>query len=344
MKAFFSKRQLKLCYVPVPEGYPQSQTHVGVFPVEKRLLMTTSPYPNYKRPLWFVYFMAVIRKITCGHYGNLIRSEYYENPCIYVSSDGVSFKLLQSRPLMECPDAYYGLPAFNSDPDLFVENNMIYILNRSIFRTKLTPDRKRDEYKIRIYLIEGILDDGRFKYISTRLFKETSELIVSPCLIKYQGEFLFVALWSNCYNDGESFEGLKYIKSSSIDGLYANEKWNAIKVNTDKWIPWHMSLFRHDGRLYSIVACVERGKPHRCWQMLGEFSKDLTEMRLYNIPLTDYRSYRGSAYVTKQGDFKLYTPTVHEAIKGGNSVDGREVLLAHYNFEKLLNELRNYTI
>ena len=338
----FKKQDFIVCHVPVPKGYPPSQTHVGVYPTNRLLLLSSSPFPNVRHSKWRDYLHVVLRKMTKGLLGNQTKAESFENPCIYSSKDGVYFNLMQSRPLMEAPDAYYGLPAFNSDPDIFVENDTVYVLNRVVFRTKMTPGRHRDEYVIRIYLIKGLLDEGRFKLISISLFKDTTDLIVSPCLTKYKGDYVYTSLWTNCYNDGESFEGLKFIKAPLFGELYDNEDWHEVSVNTDKWAPWHMSVFVHNDRAYSIIACIERGKPHRCWQMLGEFSEDLSSLRVFQTPLTDYKSYRGAAYVDGEGEFFLYNTTVNEQIKGGRSVDGREVIMAHMPFEKLLSELKEF--
>ena len=99
--------------------------------------------------------------------------------------------------------------------------------------------------------------------------------------------------------------------------------------------PWHISLFQYDEVMYAIIACVRQGESHRCWQVLGEFSKDLSMLTIYQTPLTDYKSYRCSAYVDKTGEFLLYTSTVGENINGGESVDGREILFAHVKFSEL---------
>lgn len=339
-KPIFSKREFTLCHVPAPKGYPQSQTHAGVWHLGDSVLMTCSPYPNIKRKKWVEYLRIALRKASFGHLCRCIRGEFYENPCIYSSFDGITFNLMQSRPLMESPDAYYGLPAFNSDPDLFVDGVNVYVLNRCIFRTKLTPGRYRDEYMIRLYLIMGLLDEGRFKYISTNLIKESSELSVSPCITKYNGKYILLQLYTNCYNDGENFEGLRYIESETIEGLKDSSKWSSIRVKSDNYIPWHMSVFLYKERLYAIVACVRRGQGHRCWQMLGEFNDELSELTIYQTPLTDYKSYRGSAYVNDKGVFYLYNTTVYERIKGSNSVDGRDVLMARIPFDELMKSLR----
>lgn len=339
MNIIFNRFDFKLCNIPTPRSYPQSQTHTGVQKVGDIVLLTSSPFPSVVRERFELYLRAALYKVSFGLFCKSIRGESYENPFIYSSIDGLDFTLMQSRPLMEKPDPYYGLPAFNSDPDLFVEGKDIYVLNRVIYRTKLTPERKHDDYEIRIFLIKGVLDEGRFKYYSTTLLKETTDLIVSPCITKYRGRYLYMSLWTNCYNDGVSFEGLRFVSADTVDGLAKTENWSSVEVIMDKWIPWHMSVFSYKDRLFSIVACIEKGYPHRCWQMLGEFSEDLTKMNIYPNPLTDYNSYRGAAYVDEKGDFVLYTTTVGEKIKGGRSCDGREVLMAKMNFESLLKRV-----
>lgn len=340
MDIVFLKSDFKLCDVPVPKGYPQSQTHAGVAKAGNLVLLSSSPFPSMAPSKWHSYLQAAIRKLSGGRLWNKGRAESYENPCVYSSKDGIIFSLMQSRPLMESPDAYYGLPAYNSDPDLYVEGDEIYLLNRAIFRTKLTPGKHRDNYDIRIYLIKGILDKGRFKYISTRLIIETTDLIVSPCLVRHRGNYIFTSLWTNCYNDGESFDGLRFLSSESIDGLFEREQWHTVEVDTKRWIPWHMSIFSYQDKLYAIVACVERGKGgHRCWQMLGSFDSDLRQLKIYKTPLTDYKSYRGAAYVDNKGDFYLYSTTVHEKIKGSKAVDGRDIILASMPFMELLKKL-----
>ena len=101
-----------------------------------------------------------------------------------------------------------------------------------------------------------------------------------------------------------------------------------------------MSVFQYQNRLYAIIACVKKGEGHRCWQMFGDFDEDLTSLTIYNTPLTDYKSYRGAACVTPEGEFVLYSTTVHEQIKGSKAVDGRDVIMAHMPFKQLLETLR----
>ena len=338
----FSKTDFTVCAVPVPRGYPQSQTHVGAFLNEEdRVFLTSSPFPCRKESLLYIYFKAIMRKLTRGVLFPIIPGETYENPLLYIQVDNsfCDFKLMQSRPLMEQPDPYYGLPSFNSDPDLFIEGNRIFVINRSIFRTRLTPGMNRDDYVIRHYLIQGIIDKDKFKYFSTELFYESDVLSVSPCLTKYKESYVYTNLYTNCYNDGSSFDGLKYKKGNTLKATLSSDVWYDVVVDTTNYIPWHMSLFVYKGKLYSIVCCIKRGFDHYCYQMLGVFNDNLSNLFIYEHPLTNYNSYRGSAFVSSDGIFHLYSTTVNEKIKDGNSIDGREVIYASMPFDSLLNKL-----
>ena len=114
-----------------------------------------------------------------------------------------------------------------------------------------------------------------------------------------------------------------------------------VAVESGHLLPWHMSLFSYDDKLYTIIACVEKGdKSKKIWQMFGEFSDDLSKLIVFPRPLTDYNSYRGAALVNEQGIFILYSTTVHEHILGSKSVDGRDVVMAHMPFTDLCREIK----
>ena len=335
MKAVFDIKDLLLCHVSVPAGYPQSQTHVGVSTVKDGVLLTSTPYPSRRLPKYKAYLRALISKLTFKRVCKGYRGEAYENPCLYVSSDKPfnSFKLVCDKPLMDTPDTlYYGQPAYNSDPDLYVEGNMIYILNRSYYRKSL--DNK--DIEIRLYLIKGELADKHFKLIGIDLFKNTCDPFVSPCLTMFDNKYVLFYILSGSYNDGCSFEGITYVAAESIDDLKNAEDWRNIHIDCDGLLLWHMSVFQYQGKLYAIIACVKKGFPKMCYQMLGEFNRDLSRLKIFKKPLVAIPSYRGAAYVDKDGIFHLYTTTDANGWKGGSSVDGREILLASMPFNELI--------
>ena len=347
MNTIFKRNDFLLCKVPVIEGYKQSQTHAGIAIHAGDVYLTTSPYPNCKQPQWKVYGKAALNKLHLGMLINTRPAEQFENPCLYIgydkSKEGIpcKFKLLQSTPLMPPPDPYYGLPAFNSDPDIYIEDNEIHILNRVVYRVEMHPNQHVKKYNVRLFHIYGDIDEKRFKYKGTELLHETDQLFISPCMTKFNGKYLLTQLDTNAYNDGHTFQGLYIAKGQDIsDFKQQNLEWKKVEIESNGMLPWHMSLFQNEGILYTIMACIEKGKGHRCWQMLGVFNKELTELKICKTPLTDYKSYRGAAYVSNTGEFVLYNTTVGEKLPGGKSIDGREVITAHMPFGKLMDRIK----
>lgn len=337
----FKRSDFVLCHVPVPEGYPQSQTHAGVGVLSNgQYVLTSSPFPAVKYNILIAYMRAGIRRLTKGKFFKH-PGEYYENPCIYVgdptnASPPSSFRLAQSTPLMNPVDPVFGYPSFNSDPDLYIEDDSIYILNRSIYRRG-----GKYNYFMRLFLINGRIENSFFLQNSTILFREGTDIVGSQCLIKFDGQYLMTDIMSNSYNDGVTWNGIRFIKGKRIEDLKSICDWNMVEVvNNGDFLPWHMSLFSCNNVLYTIIACVRKGMDHRCWQLLGEFSNDLSRLFIYQKPLTDYNSYRGAAIVCEDGNFILYNTTVGEKIKGGKSVDGREIVMAQMPFSELLDLLR----
>ena len=335
MKIIFCREEFVLCDLPVPNGYPQSQTHCGIVNCNDMFYMTTSPYPNPKRPLWLRYLDAAISKITFNSLNIFYNGEDYENPMLYQSvgftEQGIpiKFKLVKGSPLMNKPIDVYGFGSFCSDPDLSVVNDVLYVLNRT---TNRGNSEQRQPGETLVHLIKGTVKEGEFIEIEKQvLFKEAYK---SPCLINFMDRFVYFCLDTNSYNDGSPCKALLFRESSDLT-QWSNP--SPIIIDKGNYEPWHMSVFLYKGRLYAIIACVQRGDSHRCWQMLGEFSDDLSSLKIYQTPLTDYKSYRGSALVRDDGEFILYNTTVGENIMAGKSVDGRDVIMAHMPFDKLLS-------
>lgn len=335
-KPLFDKKDFVLCEVPVPKGYPQSQTHAGVYQYKGNLYLTTSPYPLIKHSRWYYYLIAIFEKLHLGLFLRAIDADKYENPLLYVAEDGSKskFRLMQDRPLMETPVAYYNMPAYNSDPDLFIENDTFYVLNRSYFRKQLQKGKVGCD--VWLYLIRGKLDNDKFKLDSTTLLKEWDKsTVVSPCLTSFNGLYYMFYLDTNSALDKKTFSGLYCYRGDTIDTIFDND-CREVAVVGDGILPWHMSVFNYGKRLYAIVASVIKGQEEKLWQLLGEFSEDMSSLRIFRTPLTDYNSYRGSAYIDDGGMFYLYNATLRERIRGSKSVDGRDVILASRPFEDVL--------
>lgn len=343
--SIFCKKDFVLCDVPVPNGYPQSQTHCEVLSYKGKLVLSTSPFPE-ERNMRKRAIKKILRKISAGRWGKLIRSEAYENPCLYISTEAstaypTTFIPMADNPLVREPDSFNGNPSFNSDPQVFIDNDKMCVFNRVIRRE---PNRGGDpgkfHYLTDIYKIEGVENNNRFSVNSVSLFRKFSEPCISPSIIEYQKSFYFAYLDTYSYNDGETFNGLYVIKSTTLDGLKEEQKISKIEVTKpDNILPWHFSLFQYNNKVYAVIACVERGRRNRCIQMLGEFDEKLSLLRIFDKPLTRISSYRSCAFVDDKGMFVLYNATVNEYFKNDKSVDGRSIVVTKMNFEKLLDKI-----
>lgn len=357
-KVVFDKKDFILCDVPVPVGYPQSQTHAGIAYVQEKLggysyWLTSSPFPNKKpfRPILNLkiflkrYLFNNITQDTVNTNTNIKKKgEDFENPMLYFANEDengtspVKFIPFESNPLMDKPDDLYGGGTYCSDPDIFIENTNVYILNRESYRKYYYPETKTYGPFLRINLVIGKLENNKFviKNIDTKF--TDNDLACSPCFHKYKERYLYMYLVTNSYNDGLACEKMVVRSDDTIEGKFEDKK--NITIEGGKYIPWHFSVFKHKNKLYAIVACVIKGKKGRCYQMLGEFDDSLDNLTIYQTPLTDLKSYRGAAFVREDGVFVLYSTTVHEKIMGSKAVDGRDVIMAHKPFKDVLIDLK----
>ena len=337
----FAKSEFRLCDVPVPKGYPQSQTHAGICVYKGQYFLTCSPYPARPYPKIYNYFHGALRRLRLASLLNQKNPDRFENPLLYIGNiekecPPVSFKLQYPSPLMDTPEQKENIHSFNSDPDIFIEDDKVYILNRSYFRVNNKESSTR-RY-VQIHLIEGLIKENKFDYKGNTLFIEAEKDIISPSMIKFNDKYLLAFLETNSAIDGKSFSGIYLSQSNSIAGLNDLSISKKIHLDAGNFLPWHMSLFQYKNCLYTIIACVRKGDTSHIYQMLGKFNEDLTALKIFNRPLTDYNSYRGSACVLDDGRFILYTTTL-DKVKGSYSVDGRDILVASRSFEQILKDL-----
>ena len=345
LEPYFKKEDFILCDVPVPEGYPQSQTHAGIAVHNGKFYLTCSPYPLIKYSRLQIYTKLLLQKLTFGKLGQFIDADSYENPLLYegIDNDGkppFKFRLLQPAPLMERPKKIEGVQSYNSDPDIFVESGNFYILNRTYYRKKDTYQNAGQ--KVLISIIEGVLNNDFFSINHIDTLTKTEKSFLSPCIIRYNSQYIYVHLESNSAIDGKTFEGIYLSKGKSIDDLKKTTSFEKTEIDTNDLLPWHMSLFTHKETLYTIITCAKKNSPIISMQQyLGEFDKSLSMLHIYRKPLVGLNSYRGAACVLSNENFVLYTTTVHESIKGSESVDGRNVLLVYTSFPELLKALQD---
>lgn len=340
-KTIFQKEDFQLCNFPVPKGYPYAQTHVGIAYKEEGIcgnywFAVTSPYPNPKRNVLMRIIRFFARKILHIY---IKPSDWYENPLFYYSNQNknipTTFSKFSGNPLMKTPNNKYGLGGFNSDPDIYIENNDIYVLNRPTWRKQ--GKNNNIEYEAKLFLIKIICNNKVFYKQEPIFLFDFEHANASPCLIYFKGKYRIFSLNSSSYNTGLPCSGAEMRTSDSIYGRY--EDVSLIKICTEEYQPWHFSIFEHKGILYSIVACIKGREKKRCYQMLGEFNDELSELTIYQTPLTDMHSYRGDAVVLKDGTFVLYSSIIEKFTKS-KSVDNRDIVVAKDKFELIIKKLR----
>lgn len=360
MKPYFRKNQFVLCDVPVPEGYPQAQTHSGAFYHKGIYYLVTTPYPFVKSKLVFS-IIGILGNNRLSHLIELLfwkteitrqkkllrrRADLYENPCLYIGKNqlineyggATIFKPVMPFPLIEAPEQKFETTAYNSDVDICIHDEEVYILNRP------RVEKKNETAKETLDLIKGKLDNGTITI--TSISKSFSTFSGGcPCLCFYKGEFVLFklramgSLLTGKFNPNGK---LSYIKIPKVDLISSNDQWENVEVRyPNHYYPWHISVFTYNETIYSIVTCIKEGYKHLCWNFLGEFSSDLSRLVVYKQPLSNYSSYRSGACVREDGEFILYNTTVGERIKGGRSIGGREILMAHCSFDELLKKLRS---
>ncbi len=343
MESIFNEKNLVVCDVPVPQGYPQSQTHAGVALHNGRLYLTTSPYPQIHYTRFVGHLRGLLSRISGGKLP-IQHGDVEENPMLYWGEMGVEapikFTPYIGNPIVSLPPALFGYPAFNSDPDIYIENDDIYIINREYIR-RIPSDAKHfvGDSRIRLDMVHFKATENGAEYQGSRIFKESDENILSPCLTKWAEKYRLVYLDTFSYLYPETECHLFMESADEVDGKYGEKK--EIKIESKEFMPWHLSIFWYKDQLYSIVACVKKGQPKRLYQMLGKFDESMNSINIYQKPLIDFPSYRGAAYVTEHGDFILYSTTDKYPLKGSKAVDGKDVIMGLMPFEKLLKEMEN---
>jgi len=335
----FKEADLELCEVPVPQGYPQSQTHAGATLFRERVYLTTSPFPQIRFGRMRGHLRALALKLTKGEWPK-IYGDNCENPMLYWGEKGdsspIRFMPFKGNPFISVPPSLFGFPAFNSDPDIFQENGHLYVINREYIRN-YSPGGNIGDVLTRIDLVTFCITDEGADYERSQIIKEEHYPITSPCLVKWRGIYRLIYVDTQSYNVAGANCHLYYESSNDICGVYSNKK--EIVIESENFVPWHLSIFEFRGRFYSVVACVYKGKPQRLYQMLGTFDEDFSKLTIYQRPLIAVPSYRGSAYVNEDGVFILYSTTDKYPLKGSKSVDGKDVVLAKMDFNTLLRDI-----
>jgi hypothetical protein len=296
------------CSVPVPLGYPkQSQTHPAIVYSPQKwngysFWLATTPYPN--------------------------EDIKYENPCIYKSNDHKDFQPIKNNPVLEYP----GNLAYNSDPELFMYNDKLYLINR---------ENENSNYLREIKLMSS--QNGEEWSVPETIYTSNDEnrQLLSPSYIKKGDKHLIYFL------NGDAGVGkhgtCTGIEISETEDLTSGFKLSASGafINKDevKVEPWHFDLFEYNNLLYMILCGRDRARKtfrNPMYTYLA-VSEDYINFRIYSKPVIRHlKSYRPSAYIDNN-ILHLYFSVIGDFMKDNSD---RNIGYTSIPFEELLNELK----
>jgi hypothetical protein len=308
-------RSYQWCTIPVPEDYPrQSQTHPSILYIKKGWQgathwLATTPYPD-----------------TCVK---------YENPCIYYAGeDGltkspVSFTPITRNPILSWP----GGSKFNSDVELYFENEILYAITREYDNQTL-----RKEIKVQTSV------DGQIWTLPRPLFatSDAEKELLSPSILKYKNKYRFYCLNGNagvfrkgiCTGidiwEGDSLSEPAFTQIST--GCFPNKGDIGIE-------PWHCDVFEYENKLYMILCARDvRKKTLRApMETYLAISENYQDFHIFPCPLIRHiKTYRPSAYVDEKMLY-LYFSSVGRYL---NDKSDRNIGLASFDMRKILEELQ----
>lgn len=205
----------------------------------------------------------------------MVQSPYYawnnkvENPIFYHSYSLTAFGM--GKLLEDTPSA-----GFNSDPNVFVEDSLIYAFYRA-FRTPLCQELGMDE----IVIGGRVGFSDTMPYVEKHIFVfnkwHQGDVTQCPILMKHGGKYLFYAAWYQ-YSPERKNKGLAIWGGSSLnepdfqlidtipfDNPLVCDKLFQKRIGNRIWfLPapkrydlWHFDLFEYEGKLF-MVSCAEK--------------------------------------------------------------------------------------
>lgn len=305
-------------------GYSNSPTHSGVH---------YSPTPVLGSKLWLTHTPYI------GY------NDDYENPMVYRSDDSVSENFKKTFiPYSENPlVGKYGEPedlSFNADVDVLLHNEKVHVIHRPVLNKNTTTQ----EYDWWVEYFQST-DDGNGNLTGftppIRLYGGLNNGIntlaaASPALVYWNGNYRIYDLVTTAWNSvGGYCLGLRIMDSPNF-GVGSHSAFNFGRIYGYKIEAWHLSVFEHDGKLYSIVCAKTQGYNGNDSGgiYLGQFDSTGTNLYIFRKKLTDFRTYRSDAYIDENGDFHLYAAMFNEPYDA--YVSAKLILGAKMKFSSLL--------
>lgn len=305
--------------------YPQQQMPVGN-PIN---IKTPEPEKYHDDCLH-----PCVRELNEGSFV-MVQTPYYgwnnkvENPMVYYSNDLRNWGM--GSLLVDTP-----LTGFNSDPNVYVEDSVIYAFWRA-FDTPLC-----NEYGLGEIVLGGKLngaEECRFSENHLYIWNtwNKGDITQCPILIKHDGKYLFYAAWYQ-YGPERKGKGIAIWEGSSLDNpnfklvdtigfdtpLVCDKLFQKKLGKRIYYLPipkrydlWHFDLFEYDGKLF-MVSCAEKDD-----NIMLSASTDWKHFKTSRKPLvnnhcsenyTGYRQYyyKPTAIVQNDSLYLFYTANAQD--------------------------------
>jgi len=279
--------------------YPQQQMPVG-----EEVEIKTPEFDKYRDDC----LHPCIREMNKEDYV-MVQSPYYawnnkvENPMFYRSNNLKDWGM--GTLLDDTPET-----GFNSDPNVFVEGDAVYVFWRACF----TPRCK--ESGMEEIVLGGRVVGGQLIDVQQYIYNTWSEGDVTQCpiLMRHDGKYLFYAAWYQ-YEPERKNKGIaiwegtslahpdfKLVDKLTFDNPIVCDKLFQKRIGKKIWyVPfpkrydlWHFDLFEYDGKLF-MVSCAEKDdnimlSVSTDWRRFKTIKKPLVNNH-YSENYTKYRQY-----------------------------------------------------
>lgn len=245
--------------------YPQQQMPVGI-PISIKTPEQEKYHDDCLHPC--------VRELKDGSFV-MVQTPYYgwnnkiENPMLYYSNDLRDWGM--GSLLVDTP-----LAGFNSDPNVFVEDTIVYAFWRA-FGTPLCHENEMDEI-----VLGGKLDSNKGNHFSNNHLYiwnnwHEGDITQCPILMRHDGRYKFYAAWYQ-YGPERKGKGIAIWEGTSLDKpdfklvdtigfdtplvcdkLFQKKlgKWIYYIPIPKRYDMWHFDLFEYGGKLF-MVSCAEK--------------------------------------------------------------------------------------
>ena len=197
--------------IPTYDGLGQT-VHPSVVKIEDQYILAITPFP----------------------YGN----DYYENPCIYISEDGVHFFEIYGMNPVVLPKNHEKL-IYLSDPFLYLRDGQTHLIYRECEYITQT------EYVSNIY---EMISKDLHSWSEPKLVLSSRYGEMSPAVLDIKGQILF---YSVQFND-RSTQLVRRVYNYPFVEEYC--EFISIEGIPDKEMIWHIDFFKKDETLWGLFT------------------------------------------------------------------------------------------